>query len=348
MNHKLGIIGYGGMGHLHHHFSPMIGGLEVVAAYDIDRTRVNLAEDLGLKPYYELEKILNDSEIEIILVATPNNFHKELSIAALEAGKHVLCEKPVTTNSKDLEEIISVARKTNRQFTVHQQRRWDKDFLTVKKVLDEKIIGEPFFVESRVQGSRGIPDDWRRTKASGGGMMFDWGVHLLDQMMWLIDSPVMEVYAHVFNINYPDVDDNLKVFLRFANNTSALVEVDSYCLINLPRWQVLGSKGTMQLRNWECEGQILKGDIQLVDWGQISQTAAGPTRTMAPVQPSTIQEIPIPVITSDIGAFYSNYFAALEGREELVVRPEQALRVIKVMEAAFISSTKGVCVKGPF
>jgi predicted dehydrogenase len=348
MNHKLGIIGYGGMGHLHHHFSPMVDGLDVVAAYDIDRSRVNLAENLGLRPYFKLEDILNDSDVDIILVATPNDSHKELSIAALQAGKHVICEKPVTTNSNDLKEIIKVAKKAQRQFSVHQNRRWDKDFLTVKKVLDEGVIGKPFYVESRVQGSRGIPGDWRRIKASGGGMMFDWGVHLLDQMMSMINSPVMEVYAHIFNVNYPEVDDNLKIMLKFDNNISALLEVDTFCLINLPRWQILGSEGTMQLKNWECEGQILLGSVQEVDWNEISQTAAGPTRTMAPIKPEMIKEIPIPVVNSDIGAFYVNYLSALEGREELIVKPEQALRVLRVIEAAFLSSTKGVCVKGPF
>ena len=96
-----------------------------------------------------------------MILAVPNNFHKPLSIEAMRAGKNVICEKPVMLNAQELEEVLAVAKETGRQFSVHQNRRWDKDFLMVKKMLEDGTIGKPFYIESRVQGSKGIPGDWR-------------------------------------------------------------------------------------------------------------------------------------------------------------------------------------------
>ena len=113
--------------------------------------------------------MLADKQTDLVLVATPNDVHKELVIAALEAGKNVVCEKPVTLCSEDLKEMRAAAERTGKFFTVHQNRRWDEDYLTVKKILEEGKLGEVFRIESRVHGSRGIPGDWRQEKEKGGG-----------------------------------------------------------------------------------------------------------------------------------------------------------------------------------
>ena len=101
----------------------------------------------------------------------------------MKAGKNVVSEKPVTLCSADLQEMIEASRECGRFLTVHQNRRWDEDFLTVKKLLAEGTLGEVYRLESRVHGSRGIPGDWRQEKEHGGGMVLDWGVHLLDQAL---------------------------------------------------------------------------------------------------------------------------------------------------------------------
>ncbi|MEG1880713.1 MAG: Gfo/Idh/MocA family oxidoreductase, partial [Oscillospiraceae bacterium] len=243
--HKLGLIGYGGIGHWHcEKFSTMPETAKVSCIYDIKQDKLNEAKQNGYKTYSTLEEILSDSEIDTVLLAVPNNFHKPYAIAALNAGKNVISEKPVAMCSADLEDMISASEENGKLFSVHQNRRWDKDFNIVKKVLSEKTIGEPFYIESRVQGSKGVPGDWRCVKAAGGGMMLDWGVHMLDQILWYVDSPVTEVYAHMLSVKFEGVDDNFKLLLKFANGLSALVEVDTYTFINLPRWHISGTEGT--------------------------------------------------------------------------------------------------------
>ncbi len=350
--HKIGIIGFGGMGkHHYNHITKKISRLEVKGVYDIKQEKKELAREYGLIVYDSAEALLKDEEIDIVLVSTPNNFHKYYSIMALEAGKNVVCEKPVMMNSEELLEVMAVAEKTGKVFTIHQNRRWDRDYLLVKRELASNEIGKPFFIESRVQGARGIPGDWRCTKVAGGGMMLDWGVHLIDQILTLIDSPVTEVYANVLNIKYQnpenDVDDNLKVHLKFKNGVCATIEVGTYNMITLPRWYVCADKGTMLINNWDSGADIVYAKDVEMQWEQsIIYTAAGPTRTMAPRPKETVKELHIDIDEhTSVHLYYENVLDAIEGKAELIVKPSEAMRSMKVMEAAFKSSREGICVK---
>lgn len=346
MGIKAAIIGFGGMGSFHAKQIKEINSIEIAGVYDINPERVKIAVELGYKGYNTLEECLS-SDIELVIIATQNNFHRELSIKALNAGKHVICEKPVMMNSRELEEVIEVAKLQNKVFTVHQNRRWDKDFRIVKEALDKKLIGEPFYIESRVQGSKGVPGDWRCVKEAGGGMLLDWGVHLLDQILWLVDSPVTEIYAQLLSVKFKDVDDNFKVLLKFENNLSALIEVDTYTFIPLPRWHISTDAGTLVINDWECNGKILKANQVEFKWEEgIVYTSAGPTKTMAPRPVETIDEVPLPKMNPDCKDYYDNVAKAIKGEEEQIVTHKQMLRVMKTIDTIFKSSQNGECIKG--
>jgi scyllo-inositol 2-dehydrogenase (NADP+) len=345
---NIGIIGFGGMGAWHARQLKTVDNADIVAVYDIDEAKNKAANEQDYRTHTSYDDFINDKEIQLVIIATPNNFHREMSIDCLMAGKNVICEKPAMMNARDLEEVIDVARKCNKVFSVHQNRRWDRDFNIVKKSLSENLIGNPFYIESRVQGSKGIPGDWRCEKIAGGGMIFDWGVHLIDQVMWLVDSPVTEIYAHILNVKF-DVDDNFKLLLKFKNGISALVEVDTYVFCNLPRWHISGDAGTLVIKDWDCNGSITKANLVELKWDQgIVYTSAGPTKTMAPRPVETLEEIELPSVTVDCCDYYRNVIDVIEGNSELIVTPEQSLRVMKVIDAAFYSSENGVCVKGEF
>lgn len=348
MGIKTAIIGYGGMGSFHASQIKQIKALEVVGAYDIKPERIKVAIADGYKGYTSLEECLSD-DIEVVIIAAPNNFHKELSIKSMQAGKHVICEKPVMMNAQELEEVIKVANELNKIFSVHQNRRWDKDFRIVKEAFEKNIIGEPFYIESRVQGSKGVPGDWRCVKDAGGGMLLDWGVHLLDQILWMVDSPVTEVYAQLLSVKFKDVDDNFKVLLKFKNNLSALIEVDTYTFIPLPRWHVSTDNGTLVINDWDCNGKILKANQVEFKWEEsIVYTSAGPTKTMAPRPVETIDELPLPQVVTDCKDYYANFAKAVRGEEEQIVTHKQMTRVMKVIDAIFKSAENGECIKGAF
>jgi hypothetical protein len=128
--HQLAIIGYGGMGGWHcNSIREKVSQLTVSGIYDIRQEACEKARDNGLFVYTSLEDLLSDTNIDLVTVATPNNFHKDYVISCLCAGKNVVCEKPVTLNAEQLEEIIAVAKETGKLFSIHQNRRWDKDYI---------------------------------------------------------------------------------------------------------------------------------------------------------------------------------------------------------------------------
>lgn len=345
MSVRVGIVGFGGMGRHHGKRITPDTGLEIAGVYDINPEKSKPAAEKGWKVYGRFGDMIGDSGMDAVLIATPNNFHRELAIAAMRAGKHVICEKPVALNSAELEEMMAVSEETGRVFTVHQNRRWDKDFCIVKKAIEDGRIGVPFYVESRVQGSGGVPGDWRCVKEAGGGMLLDWGVHLIDQILYMVKSPVTSVFAHLLSVRFKNVDDNIKVLLRFENGLSALVEVDTYCLSPLPRWHVSGDAGTLVVSDWACNGSIVRVKDSTMKWEPgIVYTAAGPTRTMAPRPRETLETVALPRLDPDEKDFYRNFAAAVAQREELRVKPAEALRVMRVIDAAFISGQKGIAV----
>lgn len=344
MGHRGAIVGFGGMGRGHHFKRvmdrvPKVTDYKVIGAYDIRPERMDVAREDGLITYASYNELLADKNVDVVIVATPNNFHKELSIAALNAGKNVISEKPVNMNAAELEEVIAAAKKNGKQFAAHQNRRWDTDFINFKKIFDEGTLGNLFYIESRVQGSGGTLHDWRGAAINGGGMLYDWGIHLVDQLMWALPYKVTEVYAKLFKVKSAECDDNFKLYITFENGTLALVQIDTYCFIPHPRWHVSGDKGTLVIPTWDGAGKIVSAKEGVQEWSEnIVYTAAGPTRTMAPRSKDTIVETEIPAIQGDSCNFYYNYMAALDGKEELIVKPAQSLRVMKVIDAAFKSA----------
>ncbi len=339
--HTLAMAGFGGMAGWHYDLIENIDGLSVAGIWDIKEERRDYARSRQIHVYGSLEELLADESVDLVLVATPNDVHKSIAIAAMEAGKNVVSEKPVTLCSADLQEMIAASEKCGRFLTVHQNRRWDEDFLTVKKVMEEGALGEVFRVESRVHGSRGIPGDWRQEKEHGGGMVLDWGVHLLDQALMLFPGVALEtVYATLTNVTNQLVDDGFTADLGFANGIHMIVEVGTSNFISLPRWYVLGTDGTAMIGDWGENLKIVRACG--VDEGDVVpvRTAAGLTKTMAPRREDSIFTEERPEEKSDIREFYQNVMAVLDGREESRIKLEEVARVMRVMEAIFESAQK--------
>ncbi len=342
MDHKIGIIGYGGMAGWHHENVERIDGLRITAAYDIDAERLEIAEKKGLKAFTTLEEFFDKGDFDIVLVATPNNFHKDMVITALNHRKHVVCEKPVAMTSEELQEMIDTSEKNGMLFTVHQNRRWDRDFRMIRKVIDDGMIGKPYTIESRVHGSGGVVHGWRAYKVSGGGMLLDWGVHMIDQIMFMIPEKVVNVFARFCHVKTAEVDDYFKVVLTFQSGLIAQIEVGTYCLKPLPRWYVNGDLGSVYINGWECDGAVLHAKQMAMEWvPEVVQTVAGPTRTMAPRPRETIEQLELPEVVTDWVEFYKNVVGVLDLQTELIVKISEVMRVMRVMEACFKSGETG-------
>lgn len=335
------LIGYGGMGQWHaEKLRTMPGEFRVAGVYDILPEQNALARQNGLRAYGNLEELLTDETVELVTVATPNDSHLSLALAALESGKHVICEKPVALSTEELQRMIDASQRAGRILTVHQNRRWDEDFLIVQKLFRENALGKVFSVESRVHGSRGVPGDWRNRKERGGGMILDWGVHLLDQALLLTDEAVVSVYCHATHVTNDDVDDGFKAFLTFESGWTAQIEVGTSHFISMPRWFVCGENGSAMIEDWSLRGRIVKVSRWETRDAVPVVTAAGLTKTMAPRSDETIETCPLPAVTSDVRDFYRNVRAAAQGEAEPLVSHRQMLRVMRLMEALALAAAR--------
>jgi scyllo-inositol 2-dehydrogenase (NADP+) len=334
------IVGFGGMGNWHYENFQMMRNPVCAGIYDIDEEVSRKAGSRGIRTYVSLTEVLADPCVDIILIVTPNDTHKEIALAAMRAGKAVVCEKPVTLSSGDLTQMIQCANECKVLFTVHQNRRWDADYQIVKELLREKTLGEVFRIESRVHGSRGIPGDWRGRKEQGGGMVLDWGVHILDQLLMMIPEKIRTVYAEMTHVTNCEVDDGFRITLEFESGLSVLAEVGTSHFIQLPRWMIYGENGTAQIDDFSAKGRI----ISVRDWNKNDaipvRTAAGLTKTMAPRTDETIRESALPEVQSDIREFFHNVTEVLDGKAAPFITHEQLMRCMKLMEACFLSDTE--------
>lgn len=354
MKHKLGIIGFGGMTSGYHVDTTKRDDvpLDAVAAYDIDPARVELAREKGLIGFDDLDEFLASKLFDIVLVGTANNFHCEMVCRALEAGYHAMSEKPVAMSSAEVEKMIATSEKTGKMFTVHHNRRWDRDYLIAKQLLSENAVGKPYMIESRIHSgpdSGGSMHGWRGMKDHGGGMFLDWGIHAMDQMLDLIREPVKSVYATIRNIKTEEVDDYAKISLTFESGLAAQVEVATFTPISLPRWFVLGMDGAMTIDGISSSTAKIRRATQESTWVEYQANAytkdgieKRPMKSFKPVfENLELPETPPP---QDWATLYKNVIAYLDGKEDLIVKPAQVLRCYKVMEAAFKSSELGTAV----
>ena len=340
------VVGYGGMGGWHTETIARIPEITLLGIHDIKPAREDAAREKDIHVYPSLEAVLADPVVELITIATPNDIHLPIALAAMNAGKNVICEKPVALNSGELSQMTACAEKNGVLFMVHQNRRWDKDFLIAKKFYDEGTLGPVFNMESRVHGSRGIPGDWRNKKAHGGGMVLDWGVHLIDQMMLMMgDRKLESLYATLSNVTNEEVDDGFRTIFHFEGGLIFLIEVGTSNFINLPRWYIQGENGSAQITDWDLNGEI----VMVSDWEKRDAvpvvTEAGLTKTMAPRTEETIQKYPLPAVESEIRDFYRNAMAVVRDGAEPKVKNTEVMKVMRVMEAIFASAEKGQSVR---
>ena len=349
MKHKAGLIGYGNMGSWHvDNVNTRIDGLDIVAIYDIEEARCELAREKGLTVCSSAEELLA-LDIDLVVIATPNNFHKYYAILAMEAGKNVVSEKPACMNSEELEEIIAVSERTGKLFTVHQNRRFDPDFQIMKEIIDSGMLGKLYFLDSRLYSNRGSSGRWRSTYEAGGGTLYDWGIHMIDQVLCLVDSEPEYVFGQLQSVRFPKVDDVCRVIIGFKNGLRAQIVADLWCYINEPRWHLSGDDGTATIEKWfGREGKIVKANIKEVDWEQgCFYTPNGLSKTMWPRPKQEIEELELPVPEREPRweDFYENVVQVIEGKADQLVTHEQIRRSMRVMMAAFESARTGNAVK---
>ena len=342
---RTAVVGYGGMGGWHVEHLLKSDVCELAGVYDIRKERNELAESRGIHAYKSYRELLADETVELVTVAIPNDSHEQVVLDALNAGKNVICEKPVALSMESLNRMIDAAEKNGVHFSTHQNRRWDVDFLAMKQIHDSGEIGKVINLESRVHGSRGIPSDWRGEKSHGGGMMYDWGIHLIDQVLMIFGWDVKSVYCVCDHITNQEVDDGFRLEMLFKNGQRANVELGTYNFIAMPRFYMRAEKGTALITDWKEEAQVVKckhwheNDVLPV------KTAAGLTKTMAPRDEVTTDTYRVARPQSDVHDYYRHFVGAIRGECEQDVTYDQMRTDLKIILAAFKSAELGLPVE---
>lgn len=338
---RIGIIGHGFMGHEHEKMLTKMEGIRLVGFSDREPSQLEDVKE-GLKRYASNEELLADPEVDVVLIAANNNQHHDLVIQAARAGKDIICEKPVAMNVKELDEMVQVVEECGVKFTVHHQRRLDQDYRITKEIFDEKKLGDVYLIKNLLYGFNGNMHDWHVYKSEGGGMLYDWGVHLIDQVLWMMPkAKIKSVYADVRNIINFEVDDYFKIILKFDNNVTAEIELGTYLLTDKMEdkwferhWLMSGNQGTSYVDGFEPQGKIVRTTRLLTNVsGQRTMTAAGPTRSFGPPAKGTLAVEEVPQVNTCHEDYFKNYIQAYHGNEEFLVKISETRRVLALMEA---------------
>lgn len=305
----------------------------LVEAVDLEESRLAEARgEFGCRTWRNFRRFLRESDAELVVIATQSKDHAWMSWEALQAGKHVLCEKPVATRPRDLDRLLTVAKESGRIFTVHQSARLAPDFLHVRQVIRSGVLGRVFFIK---RGSYGFSrrNDWQVLRKYGGGQLNNNGVHLVDQVMQLLDSPAKAVFGDLQQVLNPgDTEDHVKVVIRAESGMVADVEVTTACATPPPAWVVMGDRGslvsdgkTFRLRYYV--GPKLR-PLRPVDSTMVASRTYGTGETIP------FKEETVPAASPSKRSFYDYLYDSIRRGKPLLVTPESVQRTMSVLQAA--------------
>lgn len=322
---RCGVIGYGGafnMGKTHAEMMRSTPGFEFAAACDLDKTRMTAAQaDFPeIRTFTSVKRMLQMEDLDLVTLVTPHNTHGALAVQCAEAGKHVITEKPMCLTVREADAMIRAGKKNKVMVSVFHNRRWDGDFVVLKRLIGKGAIGEIFQIDC-FSGGYDRPDSWwRSNKKISGGILYDWGAHFIDWILNLVPSPVASVAGHFQKREWQEVtnEDHALAVIRFKNGVVATFEQSSLAAAPKDRWRVLGTKGAITLRDWNQN-----------HWTVTSHVTGQPVTSQVPFE------------KDDWGAYYRNVANHLLAGKELEVKPEQARRTIEVIEAAEKASKQG-------
>lgn len=283
------------------------------------------------------EALVDDANIDLIVVNTPDHLHFEMTKTALEKGKHVVVEKPFTLKSEEAEKLITLAKKEEKLLTVYQNRRWDGDFLTARKVVESKMLGRLVEFESHYDRYRNFIQEntWKEEEGLGTGILYNLGAHMIDQALVLFGMP-KSITAHLgITRTGGRVIDNFDLRMEYEE-LKVLIRSGYLVREAGPRYSLHGTLGSFVKYGIDPQEDMLKAGFTPYgdDWGKESEDDWGFVNTE---NNGLHIEGQIETIAGNYPEFYANVAAAIKEGEPLAVKPEEAMQVIKIIELAMQS-----------
>ncbi len=345
----VGIIGFGLAAKVFHApFVSAVPGLKLLAFVERKGDHAAAAYP-QTKTLRTVEALLADPAIELVVVATPNETHYALAKQCLQAGKHVVIDKPFAATSAQAEELIELARGKGLVVAPFHNRRWDGDFLTVKKVLEDGSLGRLVTFESHFDRYRAIPREntWKESANSANGMLFDLGPHLVDQCIALFGVPKTVTASVRTDRDNSAIEDAFDIALGY-DGLLAWCRASWLACDPSPRFLLHGTAGSFKKFGLDPQEPTLVaggtvprlGDSR--EWLSEAEQHWG-TLTVAPamIDPSTLVKTKVKTERGDYRNFYANVRDTIQHKAELAVPAEAGFAVVKLLELARQSSKEG-------
>src|SRR6202166_3421002 len=337
---RVGLIGFGLAGQAFH--APVIRGVKGMELACILERRGTHAQEKypEVRVARTTEELLADKEIQLCVVATPNDSHFDLARACLLAGRDVVVDKPFAPTLKESQELVRLATERGRLITVYQDRRWDGDFSTVKKLLASRKLGTIVEYECRYDRFRRQPkpNAWKeRAEQTVSGVLFDLGPHVIDQALVLFGEPRAITASAFCQRETSKVDDAFDVCLEYPG-ARAMARARILAFAPGPHLLVHGTKGSFVKYGMDPQEARLRGENvpQGLDWG--ADWGEEPESLWGTLSPVGEPSVKVKTERGDYRGFYANVRGAIEKQAPLDVTPEQALRTMRALMLAHMSS----------
>ncbi len=334
---KTGICSYGMSGKLFH--APFISQHKGYELYAVcERSKKEMQDQYpSVISYSTIDELMADGNIELMIINTPNYTHFEYAKKALLASKHIVVEKPFCNNVAECDELIAVAKEKGKMISVYQNRRWDSDFMTVCKVIKEKLLGD--VVEAEFHFDRYDENLsyklHKETPGPGAGIFYDLGPHLIDQALQLFGMPDA-VFADITALRkISKVDDYMEIIMIYDR---LRVRLKSGYLVKepIPSYVIHGTKGSFLKSRADVQENGLKKNIVpgTLGWGEEPASEQGLLHTT--VNGETVRK-KIPSEKGDYGIYYARLYEALRNKKPNPVPADDGRKVIYVIDKAFQS-----------
>jgi predicted dehydrogenase len=304
------LVGYGYVGRTFH--APLIGAVGGLTLHGIVTSRPDVvrAEGRNVRLFADLPAALADPAVDLIVLATPNALHAEQAHAALDAGRHVVVDKPFTVTAAEAEAVAAHAERAGRVLSVFHNRRWDSDFLTLRALIAAGALGEVRYFESRFDRYRPVVRDrWRERAGPGAGLWYDLGPHLVDQALQLFGPPT-DVAADIqIQRDGAEVDDYFHVVLEYPR-LRVVLHASTLVVANELRFAVHGTRGSFVKHGCDPQEEALKAGRSPGDaaWGADAHPGV-----LSAVEGETIVRHDVPPIPGDYRRFYEGVRDAVAG-----------------------------------
>jgi scyllo-inositol 2-dehydrogenase (NADP+) len=335
------ILSFGMSGQVFHGpFIDLHPGFNFYAVWE--RTK-NLAQEKypGVKTYRDLDELLRDDAIELVIVNTPTYTHYEYAKKALEANKHAIVEKAFTTTFAEAEELATLAKQKGKFLSVYQNRRWDSDFKTVKKIFDEDLLGD--VVEAEIHFDRFnqnlSPKAHKEIPNPGAGVVYDLGPHVIDQALTLFGMPEA-VFADIRVLRpHSQVDDYFEILLYYPG---VRVRLHSSYIVRepIPSFVLHGTKGSFHKSRADVqEAALLAGKKPgTPEWGKEPESEKGLLHTEKDGQ---VTRDTVPTLQGNYMDYFEGIHQALRNNKPLPVTAEDGANVMRIIETALASRKEG-------